>query len=349
MNGRRRGAMVLLALCLAGMGSPGVAEAAGFSKILGVLVPGALKSAGKALSGFFVAYEGGKILDRLLGEDLASQLESVRADLHTVIESEVDEVAAAVGEEQTLRQEAVEAVESELELVDRALAVLRGEVRDVGGAVARIKEDQARLEAGIEELDRRMMALEARVDRLGGRIDRLDARVAILEDALIRDCLDLRNAPRVGAMGFRTLQRDRAVLIDSSDSERLHLTVRAFLDVCTADLTERGLLLQLAWVTWGLDRELSLFATFKHIEQGGFDPVSLNQLTRIEYPLDRPVHPVDGQVTEIFIPYAEIPFSATRRLALALVMTHDGGPIYSLPDRVLNCRFGQQTQCLWGR
>ncbi|MCB1058392.1 MAG: hypothetical protein KDD11_23060 [Acidobacteria bacterium] len=345
--------VVLLALCLLLSGTLRPAEASAGSKVFQELFWPALKSAGKVLASFFAAYEAGKLVDSLTGQDVASQLETTRAELQDFIRSEVSKVSGSVGEEQVLRQKAIDKAEEQLALVDQAhretLKVLSGDVTGLKLAVDEIRREQHRLELEVEDLDRRMTALEARVDQLGSEIDQLDARVSVLEDALIRDCLDLRFAPRLGSQGFRARESAQSVLSDSYESDVLDLTARAFLNVCTPDLTQRGLFLQFSWITWDLDQDISLYVTFKHIEQGGFDRTNLNHLVRVEYPLYRPLHRVDGQVVELFIPYNEIPFPSTNRLAIALVLTHDGGPIYSLPDRVFNCLFGQQVQCRWGR
>jgi hypothetical protein len=76
----------------------------------------------------------------------------------------------------------------------------------------------------------------------------------------------------------------------------------------------------------------------------------MSLLSRQEIPLARPAYRVDGQVIEIFFPYDEIPdLSPTDRIALALVLTHDGEVLYTLPDRVISCVFGQRINCRWGR
>ena len=64
----------------------------------------------------------------------------------------------------------------------------------------------------------------------------------------------------------------------------------------------------------------------------------MSMLSRQEIPLERPGYRVDGQVAELFFPYGEIPdFSSPDRIALALVLTHDGEVLYTLPDRVISC------------
>lgn len=312
---------------------------------------GAMVAAGTALAKFLGSFARdyilAKVVDELLGQSFDSQLETVRGDLVAEVAARVQEMEAASGDSRAILREQLEAVEAQLMNVDRALAILKGRIGNVEAEVARLKTDQDRLEREIEALERRTSALERRVDDIDRELGELDARVSDLELALISECLDLRSAPRLGVEGFRVQGTAQGLLEDSHESENLSLRVRGYLNSCTADLTQRGLLLQLSWVTRDLDQPMALYATFKNIEPGGFDRSSLNRLTRIEYPLYRPIHRIDGQVLELFIPYAEIPFPSTNRLALALVVTHDGAPLYALSDRVINCHFGQRAQCRW--
>ena len=85
-------------------------------------------------------------------------------------------------------------------------------------------------------------------------------------------------------------------------------------------------------------------ATFTGVQSGG----RISVLSRQEIPLARPVYRVDGQVVELFFPYDDIPnLSSPDRIALALVLTHDGDVLYTLPSRVMSCVFGQRVNCRW--
>jgi hypothetical protein len=313
----------------------------------------AMKAAGEKVAKFVGSFTSGyilsKIVDDLIGQDFESQLNAAREELATEIDERVKEMEATSGESRMVLQAQLEQVEAQLMNLDRATAILKGRVSDVEAEVALLKADQAHLEQEIEVLERRTSTLERRVEDINRELGELDARVSDLELALISECLDLRSAPLLGVEGFRAQGTAQSLLEEHYDSERLTLKLRGYLNSCTADLTQRGLLLQLSWITRSLDRDMVLYATFKHIEPGGFDRTRLNQLTRLEYPLYRPVHRVDGQVLELFIPYAEIPFPSTNRFALALVVTHDGELLYTLPDRVITCHFGQRAECRWGR
>lgn len=142
----------------------------------------------------------------------------------------------------------------------------------------------------------------------------------------------------------------QSVLTDFSRSERASVSTRVLLNVCTSDLTLRGILIQIAAITYEAGNDTSLYVTFKHLRTDGFDTVHMNQLGRYEYPLSRPLFPVDGQVQEIFIPYAEIPFpSRSERIAIAFVVTLGGRVVYSVPDRVMSCIFAHRINCRWGR
>lgn len=234
-------------------------------------------------------------------------------------------------------------LEEQLSLVRDQLAVLEKISRGQAAEIAQLQADQDRLSS-------RIGRLETRVAELEGRVDDLDARVSLLEEAIQSECLDLRSAPSVGPEGFRVKGTPASILDDQLADPRLSLSIRLSLDSCTAQLTQRGLLIQLSMITRGLDQEMSLYATFKHLGTRGFGRTTMNHMARLEYPLSRPAHRVDGQVTEIFIPYAEMPFPEwSDRFALALVVTHDGGPLYVLSDRVVSCVFGQRVNCRWDR
>src|SRR6185295_13942007 len=190
----------------------------------------------------------------------------------------------------------------------------------------------------------RVKRVTARVAKLEGRVDDIEARVGQLEEALISQCLDRRRAPLFGEDGFRVSDKAGSRIDDSSESDSASLAVHLFLNSCTHDLTQRGLLIQLTAVTRGLEGDMNLYATFKDAASAGYEGY-----TRLEFPLSRPSYRLDGQVREMFIPYSEIPFpSGSGRLALALVVTHDGEIIYRLADRVLSCVFAQQVNCRWG-
>lgn len=289
---------------------------------------GLLKQAGSWAGGFFTAYLAGKALDTVTGQDFRSQLQNHIPYL-------VEQIASASGARRQALQEELNLTARQLRVVERALKMTQQDVAEL----------QREQELILQDLD----LLFERVEALEQRVDGLDQRVSDLEIALIGECLDLRNAPLLGWDDYRVREAPQAVLDDDYASQSLSLAARIYLNTCTFDLTQRGLLIQLSMVTRDLTEDLSLYVTFKHIETSGFDPVYGNQLTRIEYFLDRPLYPVHGQVQEIFIPYGEIPFPHTRRVALALVLTHDGGPIYSLTDKVLQCVPGQQFNCRWGR
>ena len=169
-----------------------------------------------------------------------------------------------------------------------------------------------------------------------------------VEDALIGDCLDLRHAAVLGADGYRVKQSPGGWVADRFDSDPLTLDVRLLLNSCSADLTRRGLVIQLSMVTRDLARDLTLYATWKGVGEGGYTLGPPLLLDRHEIPLGRPGYRVDGQVVELFFPYDEIPgLDYVDRIALALVLTHDGTVLYTLPDRVMTCGFGQRVQCRW--
>ncbi|HMB54549.1 MAG TPA: hypothetical protein VKU40_14630 [Thermoanaerobaculia bacterium] len=287
----------------------------------GAVVWTLVKSAGLWVTGTVAAHYAGEVADVLTGKKLKAELEAEMA-------RQIGRVEAAVGSERALREQEMRLLRDQLAAVDRAL---RGEIED-------LREEQARLDARTTDLERRMAAVE-------GRVDDLEARMAQVEEALIAQCLDLRWAPLFGADGYRVQESGRTHLVDDFESGVVTLALDAHLDACTPELTERGLLLQLSLLTRDLERDLTLYATFK-----GAGAQGVSNLVRLEYPLSRPGYRLDGQVAEIFIPYAEIPFpSRSERLALALVLLHEGSVIYTLPDQPISCTVAQRTKCRWGR
>lgn len=282
--------------------------------------------------GQIVSYGAGKVIDLATGQDFRQQLEREIPRL-------VAQIAATVGPQRAVLQE-------NLELHREQLAILTRLTGSQGKEIAALKADQEHLLQRIGNLEARMTRLERRVDEIDSYLSELDTRVRQLEDALIHECLDLRRAEVLGQDGFRVKESPGAWSADRSESDNLTLDMRLLLNSCSGDLTQRGLLIQLSLVTHDLDKDISLYATFKGVQSGG----RLSVLARQEIPLARPGYRVDGQVVELFFPYGEIPYlSSPDRIALALVLTHDGEVLYTLPDRVISCVFGQRINCRWGR
>lgn len=283
------------------------------------------------------SYLAGKAIDLAIGEDFNQQLDKEIPRLVAL-------VAKATGPERAALQE-------NLEIHREQLALLSRLTNSQGKRIAEIQADQERLLRRIDSLESRMSALEQRVDRLDSRVDEMDTRLRQVEDALISECLDLRYAELLGMDGYHVKETPGGWGTDRFESDELSLDLRLLLNSCSADLTLRGLVIQLALVTRDLDRDLTLYATWKGV--GSVDGYTLGPpqlLDRQEFPLSRPAYRVDGQVVELFFPYSDIPgFGSTERLALALVLTHDGTVVYTLPDRVISCFFGQRIQCRWGR
>jgi hypothetical protein len=301
--------------------------------VVGVL---ALKTIGNWVLTQVPSYLAGKAIDWATGQDFSQQLEKEIPRLVTLI-------SAATGPRRTALQE-------NLEIHREQLAVLSRLTDAQGKRIAEIQADQERLLQRIESLALRMEALERRVDRLDTRVDELDSRLRQVEDALIRECLDLRYAAVLGADEYRVKETPGGWSTDRFESGELSLDLRLLLNSCSADLTRRGLVIQLSLVTRDLGRDLTLYATWKGVGVNGYTLGPPRLLDRQEFPLARPGYRLDGQVVELFFPYDEISgFGTTDRLALALVLTHDGTVLYTLPDRVISCAFGQRVQCQWGR
>jgi len=274
-----------------------------------------------------------KGVDWVVGLALGQEVENEIPNL-------VAQISRATGPMRALLQENLQADREQLALLKR--------LKDSQGKkLAEIQADQDRLLRQVEGLAGRMSKLEQQIGRLGSRLDAIDSRLAHLEDALIRECLDLRTSQALGVDEYRIKESPGGWSSDHYEDEHLTLDARLLLNSCSGDLTRRGLLLQLSLVTRELDQDLSLYVNFKGISSYGGQ---MSLLSRQEIPLARPAYRVDGQVTEIFFPYDEIPdISPTDRIALALVLTHDGEVLYTLPDRVISCVFGQRINCRWGR
>lgn len=283
-------------------------------------------SAGLWIRDQAISYAAGKAFDWALGKLHTQKLEQEIPLL-------ISQISTATGPRRVLLQE-------NLDLDREQLALLKRLTASQGKKIAEIQADQDRLLRRIEGLAVRMRQLE-------GRVGDLEGRVSQLEDAFIRQCLDLRTAEALGADGFLVKESANGWGSDHFEDENLTLDLRLLLNSCTGDLTQRGLLLQLSLVTRDLGNDLSLYANWKGISAYGDTP---RLLSRQEIRLARPAYRVDGQVLEIFFPYDEIPgLSATEKVAVALVLTHDGEVLYSLPDRVVSCVFGQRVNCRWGR
>jgi hypothetical protein len=292
-----------------------------------------------------VSYGAGKAIDWGIGQLLGTQVEQE-------IPSLVDLISLATGERRKLLQETLELDREQLGMLTR-LTISQGK------KIAQIQVDQERLSGRIQGLNSRISQLEKKVGRLDarvgevesrlggaeGRLGEVETRVSKLEDAFIRECLDLRTSQVLGADEFRIKESPGSWITDHFEDEHLTLDALLLLNSCSGDLTQRGLLLQLSLVTRDLDKDMSLYANFKGISSNGGQ---MRLLSRQEIPLARPAYKVDGQVMEIFFPYDEIPdLTPTDRIALALVLTHDGEVLYTLPDRPISCVFGQRINCRW--
>ncbi len=282
-----------------------------------------------------VSYGAGKVLDLAIGQDFHQQLEQEIPRL-------VKQIAATIGPQRVVLQENLALDQEQLAMLTR-LTRLTG---SQGKGIAELKADQERLLGRIDNLEARMTKLERRVNEIDSYVSELNARVSRLEDALIHECLDLRRADVLGKDEFRVKESPGAWSADHSESDSLTLDMRLLLNSCTGDLTQRGLLIQLSLVTRDLDKDMSLYATFTGVQSGG----RMDVLSRQEIPLARPGYRVDGQVVELFFPYGEIlRVSSPDRIALALVLTHDGEVLYTLPSRVISCVSGQRVNCRWER
>lgn len=295
----------------------------------------ALKFAGNLVLGEIASALAGKGFNWARAQLQSQELKAAMPPL-------VAAISRATGPKRAMLQENLEAHREQLALLEQlssAQSVQKAKL-------AELQARQERLLRRVDSLESRMTALERRVDRLDSRVDEIDRRLQQVEDALIRECLDLRYASVLGVDEYRVKESTGGWGDDHFESDELTLDARLLLNSCSADLTRRGLLLQLSLVTRDLDRDLRLYVNWKGV--GGTGPVRI--LDRQEVPLAQPEYRVDGQVVEMFFPYAEIPgFGSTERLALALVLTHDGTVLYTLPDRVISCVFGQRVQCRWGR
>jgi hypothetical protein len=294
-----------------------------------------LRTVGKWCLEQMVSYGVGKVIDVATGQDFHHQLEQEIPWL-------VAQIAVTIGPQRAVLQENLALHREQLAM----LTQLTGSQASQGKSIVELKADQEGLLRRTDNLEARMTKLERRVDKIDSYVSELNARVSRLEDALIHECLDLRRADVLGKDEFRVKEFPGAWSADHSESDSLTLDMRLLLNSCTGDLTQRGLLIQLSLVTRGLDKDMSLYATFTGVQSGG----RMDVLSRQEIPLARPGYRVDGQVVELFFPYGEtLHLSSPDRISLALVLTHDGEVLYTLPSRVISCVFGQRVNCRWER
>jgi len=287
------------------------------------------------------SYALGKAIDYATGQDLRGELESTIAPM-------LVEIAKSSGKKR-------EALEEQLDISRRQLEIIAALLDAQGDDLSALRAEQESLLQRADELADRLTKLEAAVDELGDRTDRLerrveelDQRVGQVEKALISECLDRRGSSRRGAVGYLVDAGGGQVLSDDFNDSMIDLSAKVYLDSCTPNLTERGVLIQLSLATRGLDQELVLYATFKDVRAMVAGKSPAQAYRRFEFPLGRPAYAVDGQVREFFVPYSDIPFfSRTDRAALALVVTYDGRPRYALADRVLSCYPGERMTCQW--
>lgn len=294
---------------------------------------GALDVLGKAggwVLGQVVSYVASKEIDKVLGEDFKQQLEREIPGLISRIEE-------TTGPQRRHLQSQLSEVRGQIDVLDRLLDDRRRDIE-------KIRAEQQRILERVEALEERMAEAEA-------RLDDHEARLVAIEQALLRDCLDLRNAPLVGDEDYRHKATPQNMLEEPSDGEDpVRVSARLRLDTCTGDLTTRGLLVELTIVTRGRMREMNSYLTLHRV--GGPDLAGdmMNPLARWETIFDPPSYDYDVQVREFFVPYADFPFpGSSNRLALALTLFEDGGLIYRIPSHPLQCSFGSPTRCRWVR
>jgi hypothetical protein len=200
-----------------------------------------------------------------------------------------------------------------------------------------------------DELVSHVDRLSARLDELETRVDDLADRVAALEDALIADCKDRRVADVIGEESFRVRPTMDTEIEQQQQEDNLTVRVRVLLDTCTADLTERGVLVQISALTRGLSHELEAYLTLNRVG-GGTAEEMIRPALRERHRIGRPAARLDGLVREIFVPYDALPLDrSSNQMGLAITVFHDGELIASVPTRVLECRFGSPTRCSWQR
>ncbi|MEM8960178.1 MAG: hypothetical protein AAGD38_01755 [Acidobacteriota bacterium] len=326
--------LVLLTFCACLVLPNASAEASRIKNLWKTVAP-TVKKVGEFVMTTTIGVGTGQAYEILTGQDPETELRRLLPEI-------LDEIAVTTGPEREWIQAQLEAVETQIDLVQYAQDIARGDIEVTQADLDALRSDQQRL---LSDLD----YLEGRVDRLEVDMAELRSRVDFLEDVYIRDCLDLRTAPRVGIEGFAHRETPRNTHMRDDDGQGIAARTRLLLDACTPDLTQRGLLVQLVLTTFDLREEISLLVTFKDLRLGGFDSTTLNHLSRFEYPLYQPRYAIDGQVQELFIPYDQMPFSASSQVVIAFVLAHDRRPIYSIPDQVITCLPGRQVTCRWGR
>jgi cell division septum initiation protein DivIVA len=314
----RRGLAPVLLVLLSLMAPPR-AEAAGLALVAKV---------GRWVLGQAVSYVVSKGIDWALGQDFKQQLEQEIPNL-------IQRIEQTTGPQRRLLEGQLAEVRGQVDVLDQLLDANR---RDI----ARIKAEQERILDRVEALEQRMREAET-------RIDEIDSRLQAVEQALLRDCLDLRSAEFVGQDDYRH-KATAANLLETAatEDEPVRISARLRLDTCTGDLTVRGLLVELTIVTRGRTREMDSYLTLHRVGGSDLARDMTTPLARWETRFERSRYEHDVQVREFFVPYSDFPFPGnSNRLALALTLFDDGSLIFSLPSRPLQCSFGSPIRCRW--
>jgi hypothetical protein len=298
--------------------------------LLRILRDEAIVESGKSVWNFLVPPEPrpGQT-DRIL-VDLEMQVTELQQQVPQLISA----IAHTSGEMRTDFEELLATTQTQIRTLE---AILEGQSVNL----SLLAQEQEALLAKVDALANRLSIVEK-------RIDDLTSRVEILEDALIGDCRDLRKSLSLGEEGFRVNPSDLTEIGEESESRELTVWLRVLLDACTSDLTERGLVVQVAAITRGLRKELTSYLTFTSIDSPYASNTNSGLILRQKHRLGRLSASVDGLVRELFVPYTNLQLgSSSNQIGLAVTVFHDGELVASIPTRVMSCRFGSPARCEW--
>jgi hypothetical protein len=261
------------------------------------------------------------------------ELEDTEQALEREIVQTVDVMRDQGGPDRDVLEETVEVLRREIDLVRE---VRRSDRQQLGT----LRREQQRLLSRLDDMAESLAAIEQRLGTIEDRLSSMEDQLSDLERDRIRACLDLVDADRLGLDGYPVSDRPGDLRQGEGQTVGVDAWADLYLDACSPDLVQRGLLIQSALIARDVEGELSLWVTVSSPESGASQ--------RFEYFLGTPLAPVDGQVREFFLPYDQFPVSPTAgRTAIAVVLTLGGQVVYQLPPRAFSCSPSVPIDCAW--
>lgn len=285
------------------------------------------------VAGYFVGEAIAGAIDETSRSSRRGELDRMEEELDRGIGQVVREMERHGGDDRERLERALDFLRSEIALVRQAREAQAEQLRE-------IERRQWTLLARIDDLERDLSDIKVRLGSIEDQLSSVEDRLSDLERDRIRDCLDLVEARRLGIDGYPVSERHEDLREGEGQVVGVDAWARLYLDSCSPDLVQRGILIQSSLVTRNVGEDLSMWVTVSSPSSGAS--------RRFEYFLGTPLAPVDGQVREFFLPYDDLPVSPTAgRTAVAVVLTLGGKVVYQLPPRAFTCSPGARIDCAW--